>query len=697
MTSGLERRRIDFVAGRKAAAAASDHDACPPGLVPLNGAASNGRPAQRRPERSARDGAEDGHARAEGEGEEEEEDGAVTEIDLEWKEIRKVGAGLHNLGNTCFLNSVLQCLTHTAPLASVALAGGSFPPGALHDLLRHIQQALTSSGGVLAPTQLIRGLRQTSKQFRHGRQEDAHEYARCLLEACGRHRGERRLWGPADTKRIVDNIFGGRLCSQVKCLNGGCRHVSNTFDPFLDLSLEISRASTLAKALQRFTAVETLDGENKYKCEACRAHVKASKRFWIEGAPNALALQLKRFEYGAYGRKVDKHVKFPVALDLTPYMRAPGRRRYEYGLYAVLVHSGHSTHSGHYYSFVKAPSGVWYLMDDGRVRQVGEQQVLDQRAYMLFYMRKAPPRGARAAGPVPEPAGGPGGAEASEGEGEEEEETSDEEAETAALVARSTPRSARVAGPQAEDEDPSPGRGARGRSAFHLRRMVTRFIRRMRELRRGHRVDRVMMSPIQKRRSMRIELKNLVLRRSDPLYIMGDGTRGVLGTRERLEFEGGAAARRPRASPAPSARGGGASDDGAEDGGTTSGSDEDDRAAPVDAAVGGAAVGGAAVGGAAVGGAARLRSMVGAAGSGGGHTARVLDAGQWEDADVRVRDRATKLKRASAPKIKRIDEWYVPHRGLDRDGARARVFPSDECERGTRAGTRSTTAARSAR
>jgi ubiquitin carboxyl-terminal hydrolase 36/42 len=41
-----------------------------------------------------------------------------------------------------------------------------------------------------------------------------------------------------------------------------------------------------------------------------------------------------------------------------------------YDLYAVLVHSGHSVHSGHYYAYVRAPNGIWHICDDTHVAQV---------------------------------------------------------------------------------------------------------------------------------------------------------------------------------------------------------------------------------------------------------------------------------------------------------------------------------------
>ncbi|KAJ9709408.1 hypothetical protein PVL29_001066 [Vitis rotundifolia] len=52
------------------------------------------------------------------------------------------------------------------------------------------------------------------------------------------------------------------------------------------------------------------------------------------------------------------------------------------------VENGWSTHSGDYHCFVRTSTGMWYSLDDSRVFQVSERTVLDQKAYMLFYVLK---------------------------------------------------------------------------------------------------------------------------------------------------------------------------------------------------------------------------------------------------------------------------------------------------------------------
>ncbi|KAK9726244.1 hypothetical protein RND81_05G201500 [Saponaria officinalis] len=309
--------------------------------------------------------------------------------------LRRIGAGLENLGNTCFLNSVIQCLTYTEPLVGYLQSGKHQTTCrvagfcALCAIQKHVSRALQSSGRSLAPKDLVSHLRCVSRNFRNARQEDAHEYMIHLLESmhkCCLPSGVQAESPGAYEKSLVHRIFGGRLRSQVKCLQ--CSHCSNTFDPFLDLSLEIVKADSLYKALRHFTAPEQLDGgERQYKCEKCKQKVRALKQLTVSKAPYVLTIHLKRFRSHFSGQKIDKKVQFGSTLDLKPFVTGDYEGDLTYTLYGVLVHAGYSTHSGHYYCFVRTSNGLWYSLDDNRVIQVSERIVMEQKAYMLFYVR----------------------------------------------------------------------------------------------------------------------------------------------------------------------------------------------------------------------------------------------------------------------------------------------------------------------
>lgn len=314
---------------------------------------------------------------------------------IAFRKIMRIGAGLQNLGNTCFLNSVLQCLTYTEPLAAY-LESGKHQNScrmagfcALCAIQKHVSRALQATGKILAPKDLVSNLRCISRNFRNARQEDAHEYMVNLLESmhkCCLPSGVPSESPSAYDKSLVHKIFGGRLCSQVQCMQ--CNFCSDKFDPFLDLSLEILKADSLQRALQHFTARELLDGgQRQYQCQQCKQKVKATKRLTIDKAPHVLTIHLKRFGSHVPGQKIDKKIHYGPTLDLKHFVSDTYGGESKYTLYGVLVHAGWSTHSGHYYCFVRTSSGNWYSLDDNQVVQVSERKVLEQKAYMLFYVR----------------------------------------------------------------------------------------------------------------------------------------------------------------------------------------------------------------------------------------------------------------------------------------------------------------------
>jgi len=100
---------------------------------------------------------------------------------------------------------------------------------------------------------------------------------------------------------------------------------------------------------------------------SCQKKVRAYKRFMIHRPPNVLTLQLKRYVGGGTGYKLNRHLNFPLQLDLRPFVTEVNDASVMYRLYAVLVHYGMTTTSGHYYCCVLSPSGHWYKMNDATV------------------------------------------------------------------------------------------------------------------------------------------------------------------------------------------------------------------------------------------------------------------------------------------------------------------------------------------
>ena len=103
---------------------------------------------------------------------------------------------------------------------------------------------------------------------------------------------------------------------QLRCSN--CGHSSDTYEPLIDLSLEIEDVITIQRALESFTMVEKID--EKVTCDSCGEDVFMEKQFMLNQPPQIVALHLKRFKKDENSiRKIDNHVYFTMELDLQPY------------------------------------------------------------------------------------------------------------------------------------------------------------------------------------------------------------------------------------------------------------------------------------------------------------------------------------------------------------------------------------------
>ncbi|XP_076631866.1 uncharacterized protein LOC143346988 isoform X2 [Colletes latitarsis] len=330
--------------------------------------------------------------------------------------------GLRNIGNTCFMNSVIQCLSNTRPLLEYLLneqyladinTTTSSMKGALIKAFSQVIHELWEVGGdhVVNTTALKSQIQRFAPRFMGYSQQDAQEFLRYLLE--GLHEDVNRVTVKpqpihtdipemyTDSQKAVESwkrylrsedsmivdVFVGQLRSSLRCTS--CDHVSVTLDPFWDLSLPIpTRSGTvkLSQCLEHFTREEVLDGDEKPTCSKCQMRRKCTKSFSIQKFPKILVIHLKRFSpMERFRGKLNVMVDFPLTgLDLSAFAapRVPGCT---YNLYGVANHSG-TTYSGHYTAYCKHPySGEWHEYNDSRVSVVSARSVVSSEAYVLFY------------------------------------------------------------------------------------------------------------------------------------------------------------------------------------------------------------------------------------------------------------------------------------------------------------------------
>lgn len=314
--------------------------------------------------------------------------------------------GFVNIANTCYMNSVLQMITHNTMFMpwvrkSLQLQQGRDDNAAITKEVLELANINRkySRENILSEIKRLVGLR--NSEFSGSNQADAHELLRTLLFAIHEETNRRdpvpyeelkdqpmelenetrRRWVSYHRNRDdspVYDVFGGLICTHTRCVK--CDKTSLAFDPTLDLSLAMAPSADHGFALDELYW-NYLEHElvPKRQCSFCKKTCDAEVHHVVEQLPDSLIIHLKRFN--SKGLKNEADVRFV-------FQWTPVNSLKSFRLKSIVCHSG-SLHFGHYTSYVQSLNGKWYFCNDLSVREVRPQQVLENQksVFLLSYER----------------------------------------------------------------------------------------------------------------------------------------------------------------------------------------------------------------------------------------------------------------------------------------------------------------------
>ncbi|KAI0042737.1 cysteine proteinase [Auriscalpium vulgare] len=367
-----------------------------------------------------------------------------------WADVQIGTSGLKNLGNTCYMNATIQCLSATVPFARFFTDGRwksavnmVNPLGTKGNLAFAFASILHEMWHeempYISPYPFRKSICLHAAQFGGSEQHDSQEFLSFLLD--GLHEDlnrilqkpnnevstareeeleklpqqiaseqEWKIYRMRNDSLIVD-FFQGQFRNRLECMT--CHATSTTYNTFMYLSLPIPASKhsklTLQHCLDAFVKEEVMEKTDAWNCPKCKALRKATKQLSLSRLPPVLLIHLKRFSFkGPFTDKIEKLIDFPLkGLDLTSYLPPPlpaGVDRGHLGMqtlgaddprlqippykYDLYGVTNHfgSLSSGHYTAFISSRGG-WLYCDDSRVTPSSAKEVVGKPAYVLYYKR----------------------------------------------------------------------------------------------------------------------------------------------------------------------------------------------------------------------------------------------------------------------------------------------------------------------